>query len=113
MSQDYISCLAKDGDLMKFKTMINVIDYILDDDKYRHLVGGALLSVSFLFGGLAITTMTVKEDKKDEQKSQVKPEDIREDTDRPAYAQSAGNKEQVRTVWEDESSQSGKDWRLV
>ena len=32
----------------------------LDTKRKRHITGGILLSVSFLFGGLAITVMTIK-----------------------------------------------------
>ena len=39
---------------------ISMMDYILDTKRKRHITGGILLSVSFLFGGLAITVMTVK-----------------------------------------------------
>lgn len=40
--------------------IINMIDHILDTKKKRHLAGGILMSVSLLFGGLAITVLTVK-----------------------------------------------------
>ena len=47
---------------------ISMIDYILDTKRKRHIMGGILLSVSFLFGGLAITVMTIKnEEEEDEQ----------------------------------------------
>lgn len=37
----------------------NIIS-VLDTKRKRHITGGILLSVSFLFGGLAITVMTIK-----------------------------------------------------
>ena len=37
------------------------IDMILDTKRKRHIVGGILLSASFLFGGLAVTAMTIKD----------------------------------------------------
>lgn len=37
-----------------------MLDLSLDTRKKRHIVGGVLLSVSLLFGGLAITVMTIK-----------------------------------------------------
>lgn len=43
--------------------LITILDLALDTPRKRHLVGGILLSVSFLFGGLAITTFTVKGEK--------------------------------------------------
>lgn len=37
-----------------------MIDHILDTKKKRHMAGGILLSVTLLFGGLAVTVLTVK-----------------------------------------------------
>ncbi len=42
------------------ETMISVLDYLLDTKRKRHITGGILLSVSMLFGGLALTVMTIK-----------------------------------------------------
>lgn len=41
------------------ENIISVLDYVLDTKRKRHITGGILLSVSFLFG-LAITVMTIK-----------------------------------------------------
>ena len=38
------------------------IDLVLDSQRKRHIVGGVLLSVSMLFGGLAVTVMTIKKE---------------------------------------------------
>lgn len=38
------------------------IDLVLDSQRKRHIVGGVLLSVSLLFGGLAVTVMTIKKE---------------------------------------------------
>ena len=43
----------------RFEEMIVALDYILNSEKKKHIVGGILLSVSFLFGGLALTAMTL------------------------------------------------------
>lgn len=43
-----------------FEGMISVLDFTLDTGRKRHIVGGILLSVSLLFGGLALTAMTLK-----------------------------------------------------
>lgn len=40
--------------------LLSMLDEILDTKKKRHLAGGVLLSVSLLFGGLAVTVLTVK-----------------------------------------------------
>lgn len=39
-----------------------MIDGSLDTRKKRHIAGGVLLSISLLFGGLAITILTVKDE---------------------------------------------------
>ena len=42
------------------ENIISVLDYGLDTKRKRHITVGILLSVSFLFGVLAITVMTIK-----------------------------------------------------
>ena len=42
-----------------FEAIISMLDFTLDSKRKRHIVGGLLLSVSLMFGGLAITTMTL------------------------------------------------------
>lgn len=37
-----------------------MLDEALDTKAKRHIAGGVLLSISLLFGGLAITIMTIK-----------------------------------------------------
>ena len=37
-----------------------MLDESLDTRKKRHIVGGVLMSISLLFGGLALTVMTLK-----------------------------------------------------
>lgn len=46
-------------------SLVEMLDLTLDSKRKKHIVGGILLSISFLFGGLAITTMTISEDVKD------------------------------------------------
>ena len=41
------------------ENFISVLDYILDTKRKRHIIGGILVSVSLLFGGLALTVMTI------------------------------------------------------
>lgn len=43
-----------------------MLDHSLNTNKKRHIAGGILLSISLLFGGLAITIITVKEEKENE-----------------------------------------------
>ena len=44
--------------------LMDMLDYIMETKRKRHVIGGLLLSVSMFFGGIAITVMTVK-DKED------------------------------------------------
>lgn len=44
----------------RFGNVITVLDYILNTKRKRHITGGILLSVSMLFGGLAVTVITIK-----------------------------------------------------
>lgn len=37
-----------------------MIDHSLSTKRRRHIAGGILMSISFLFGGLAVTIMTMK-----------------------------------------------------
>lgn len=40
--------------------IISMLDEALDTRRKRHILGGILLSISLLFGGLAITVVTLK-----------------------------------------------------
>ena len=51
----------------RLEAVISVLDYALYSRRKRHIVGGILMSVSLLFGGLAITVITLKEEEKREQ----------------------------------------------
>jgi hypothetical protein len=42
--------------------VITMLDYALCSKRRKHIAGGILMSVSLLFGGLAITVMTLKEE---------------------------------------------------
>ena len=44
----------------RIDTLLDLIEEILDTNEKRHIVGGILVSVSLLFGGLAITVITIK-----------------------------------------------------
>lgn len=49
-----------------FESMVSLLDYTLDSNRKRHIVGGILMSISLFFGGLAFTAMTIK-NKEDEE----------------------------------------------
>jgi len=46
----------------QFESMISMLDYVLDTKRKRHIAGGVLLSISMLFGGFALTVMTIKKE---------------------------------------------------
>jgi hypothetical protein len=46
--------------------IVAMIDYMLNTKRKRHIVGGILISMSALFGGLAITAMTIKQEDEEE-----------------------------------------------
>ncbi len=48
-----------------FEAIVAMLDFTLDSKRKRHIVGGILLSVSLLFGGLALTAMTLKAEEKE------------------------------------------------
>lgn len=57
----------------RLERILAMLDRTLSSRKKRHIAGGILLSVSLLFGGLAFTVMTLKQDEnekenKDEQR---------------------------------------------
>lgn len=44
----------------RLEGLLAMIDYSLNTKKKRHIAGGILMSISVLFGGLAITVITLK-----------------------------------------------------
>lgn len=44
----------------RLEEIISMLDHALNTKRKRHIAGGVLMSVSLLFGGLAITIMTIK-----------------------------------------------------
>jgi hypothetical protein len=44
----------------QLENILSMLDYALDTRRKRHIAGGVLMSVSLLFGGLAITVMSLK-----------------------------------------------------
>lgn len=52
--------------MYRFEEIISVLDQALDTKAKRHIAGGVLLSISLLFGGLAVTIMTIREDENNE-----------------------------------------------
>ena len=46
--------------VQNFDALVQILDYTLNSKRKRHITGGILLSVSLLFGGLALTAMTLR-----------------------------------------------------
>lgn len=46
---------------------ISMMDCILDTKRKRHITGGILLSDSLLFGGLALTVMTIQNEEDEDE----------------------------------------------
>ncbi len=53
--------------MYSIENLINSFDYILDSRRKRHIAGGILLSASMLFGGLALTVMTIKDEEEEDE----------------------------------------------
>lgn len=48
------------------------LEYLLNNKKKRHIMGGVLMSASLLFAGLAVTIVTLKyEENKDENEQYI------------------------------------------
>lgn len=45
--------------------LISMLDYVVDSKRKRHITGGLLLSAALLFGSMAITIMSIKDEKDD------------------------------------------------
>ena len=46
--------------MLDLETLLSTVDGLLDTRIGRHIIGGVLVSFSMLFGGLAITALTVR-----------------------------------------------------
>jgi hypothetical protein len=46
---------------------ISMMDYILDTKRKRHITGGTQQNASLLFGGLALTVMTIQNEEDEDE----------------------------------------------
>ena len=46
--------------MLNIEAIVVVVDSLLDTKRKRHIIGGALLSTSLFFGGLAFTVISLK-----------------------------------------------------
>lgn len=53
--------------MIGLEDFLSMIDTTLNTRRKRHIAGGVLLSISMLFGGLAITTLTIREEENDDE----------------------------------------------
>jgi len=44
----------------RLEEILSMLEYALNTKKKQHIAGGILMSISLLFGGLAITVITIK-----------------------------------------------------
>jgi hypothetical protein len=49
----------------RFEELVEMLDQSLNTRTKRHIAGGILMSISLLFGGLAITIMTLRSEEED------------------------------------------------
>ena len=54
----------------RLERILSMLDQTLSNKKKRDIAGGILLSVSLLFGGLAVTVMTIRHDEKENKHEQ-------------------------------------------
>ena len=54
----------------RLERILSMLDQTLSNKNKRHIAGGILLSVSLLFGGLAVTVMTIRHDEKENKHEQ-------------------------------------------
>lgn len=55
-------------EMNRLEALLSSLDYSLDTKKKRHMVGGILMSISMLFGGLAVTVITLKTEEQVDEK---------------------------------------------
>lgn len=44
----------------RLEDILSLLDHSLDTRRKRHIAGGILMSISLLFGGLAVTVISLK-----------------------------------------------------
>jgi len=47
------------------ETFLSMVESLIDTSRKRHITGGVLISLSALFAGLAVTTLTSKNEEKE------------------------------------------------
>ena len=52
--------------MYRIEELVSMLDDALNTKAKRHIAGGVLMSIYLLFGGLAITIMTIREEENNE-----------------------------------------------
>lgn len=59
-----------DDHVNRLEGVLASLDYLLGNKRKRHIIGGVLMSTSLLFAGLAVTVMTLKLEKENEENNE-------------------------------------------
>lgn len=51
--------------MYRLEEIVSMLDHALNTKAKRHIAGGVLMSISMLFGGLAVTIMTLRTEEKE------------------------------------------------
>lgn len=54
--------------MYRLEELLSTLDLSLNTKKKRHIAGGVLMSISLLFGGLALTIITLKSEEYESEK---------------------------------------------
>lgn len=54
----------------RLENIMASLDYLLANKRKRHIIGGFLMSAALLFGGLAFTVVTLKNEEKENEDEQ-------------------------------------------
>lgn len=54
--------------MYELENFLSLIEDLLNTKKRRHITGGILISLSALFGGLAVTALTTRPEEKEREK---------------------------------------------
>lgn len=49
----------------RLERVMSTLSYVMGDNRKRHILGGIMISVSLLFGGLALTVVTIKNEEQE------------------------------------------------
>lgn len=50
----------------RLERILAMLDHSLNTKKKRHIAGGVLMSISLLFGGLAVTVISLKQEEEND-----------------------------------------------